>query len=60
MALLCESMLLHNWKTKAQISCDTKQADKSFVVRCLDSILSLVSFSEIVSLQIADVAEYFG
>ena len=33
---------------------------RTFVVRCIDSIISLVSISEIVRLQLASVAEQAG
>ena len=45
----------HMRKTKAQIS--LRSLSSAFVVRCLDSVMSLVSVTKISSLMLASVAE---
>ena len=41
-------------------ACTSAQSDQRFFVRCLDSIISLVSISEISSLKLASVAAQAG
>ena len=38
-------------------ACPSAQSDSAFVVRCLDSVVSLVSVTKISSLMLASVAE---
>ena len=52
--------LCHVRTTKAQISLHPRSLISAFVVRCLDSIIPLVSISEISSLFLASVAAQAG
>ena len=42
---------------KKRVLCHSRSLISAFVVRCLDSVMSLVSVSEISSLMLASVAE---
>ena len=50
-------VLCHMRTTKAQISLRIRSLISAFVVRCLDSVMSLVSVTKISSLMLASVAE---
>ena len=49
-----------NNKGADQPACTSAQSDHTFVVRCLDSIISLDSIAEISRLQLASVAVQAG
>ena len=50
-------VLCHMLRTKAQISLHPRSLISAFVVRCLNSVMSLVSATKISSLMLASVAE---
>ena len=53
-------VLCHMRTTKAQITCASAQSDQRLFVRCLDSVMSLVSVTKISNFMLASVAEQAG